>query len=88
MATNKKVNDQLSSGFGAVSVTSNSITTYDRSRGVYIGVSQSLDFCFDGVNWVTFSGCVAGSVLPIQVIGARKTSGSASPTAGDVVFLY
>lgn len=71
----------------AVSVTANTATS-KRCRGVYIGTSQSLDFSFDGTNWVTFQGCIAGTVLPVQVVGARKTSGSAAPDAGDVVFLY
>lgn len=71
----------------AISVTVNT-ATFSICRGVWIGVSQSLDFSFDGTNWVTFAGCVAGTVLPIQVVGARKTSGSAAPDAGDVLFLY
>lgn len=59
-----------------------------RCRGVYVGVAQSLDFSFDGSTWVLFKGTTAGSVLPIRVVGARKTAGSAAPDAGDVVFLY
>lgn len=57
-------------------------------RGVYVGTSQDLDFTFDGSTWLGFKGCVAGSVLPIQVVGARKSSGQAAPTSGDVIFLY
>lgn len=76
-----------SSGRNAASITVNTALA-PICRGVYIGVSQSLDFSFDRSTWVTFSGCVAGTVLPIQVVGARKTSGSAAPDAGDVVFLY
>ena len=79
--------DQISSAMTGVSITS-AAATQDRCRGVYIGVSQSLDFSFNGTTWVTFPGCVAGTVLPIQAVGARKTSGSAAPSAGDVVFLY
>jgi hypothetical protein len=75
------------SGLYAISVTDNGVD-HARSRGVYVGVSQSLDFSFDGTTWITFSGCVAGTILPIQVVGARKTAGSAAPDAGDVVFLY
>lgn len=62
--------------------------TASRCRGVWIGTSQSLDFSFDGSTWVTFAGCTAGSVLPFQIVGARKTAGAASPASGDVVFLY
>ena len=71
----------------AVSVTV-ATATHSRCRAVYIGTSQDLDFSFDGTNWVEFQGAVAGSILPIQVFGARKNSGSAAPDAGDVVFLY
>ncbi len=73
---------------GAVSVTSTSVTTYSRSRAVWVGTTQSLDFTFDGTNWITFQGATAGSVIPVQVLGARITSGAAAPAAGDVVFLY
>lgn len=75
-------------GIGATSVTVTSTTTLNRSRAVWIGTSQSLDFSFNGTDWVTFQGAVAGTIIPIQVIGARKTTGPAAPTAGDVVFLY
>jgi hypothetical protein len=70
-----------------VSITSNT-AVHSRCRGVWIGVSQSLDFSFDGKTWVLFKGCTAGTVLPLQVVGARKNAGSAAPDAGDVVFLY
>lgn len=72
---------------GGASITSNSATQI-RSRGVWIGTTQSLDFSFDGTNWITLAGCTAGTLLPIQVVGARKTAAGASPSAGDVVFLY
>ena len=75
------------SSWKAVSITA-ATATADRCRGVWIGTSQSLDFSFDGTTWVTFAGCVAGSLIPIQVVGARITSGTAAPNAGDVVFLY
>ena len=81
------IKDWVFSAKDGVSITSNS-TNNDRSRGVWIGTSQSLDFSFDGTNWVTFQGCIAGTVIPVQVVGARKTAGSAAPTAGDCVFLY
>lgn len=72
----------------AIPVTSNSLAIYERSRAVWIGTSQNLDFSFDGITWITFQGCVAGSILPIQVIGVRITAGGANPTAGDINFLY
>ena len=80
-------NSSTASAVGAVSITANTATA-SRCRGVWIGTAQSLDFCFDGVNWVTLQGPIAGTVLPIQVVGARKTAAGAAPDAGDVVFLY
>lgn len=70
--------------------TSITVNTADRPkcRAVFIGTAQDLDFSFDGSTWVKFQGCVAGTILPIQAVGARKNAGSAAPTAGDVVFLY
>lgn len=76
-----------SPGYEGVSVTVNTATAR-KCRGVWIGVTQSLDFSFDGSTWVLFKGATAGTVIPIQVVGARKTAGSAAPDAGDVVFLY
>jgi hypothetical protein len=75
------------SSWKGVSITA-ATATADRCRGVWIGTTQSLDFSFDGTTWVTFQGATAGTIIPIQVNGARKTSGAAAPTAGDVVFLY
>jgi len=81
------IKGNLASGSSAVSITA-ATATADRSRGVWIGVTQDLDFCFDGTTWVLFKACPAGSMLPLQAVGARKNSGSAAPDAGDVVFLY
>lgn len=77
----------IASAVDAVSITV-ATATQQRCRGVWIGTSQSLDFSFDGTTWVTFQGATAGSVIPVQVLGARITSGAAAPVAGDVVFLY
>lgn len=77
----------MDSATSGASITDNA-ATHSKTRGVWIGTTQSLDFSFDGTNWVTFAGATAGTVLPIQVVGARKTAASAAPTAGDVVFLY
>lgn len=78
---------QIDPAYLGTSIT-DSNTTHSRCRGVWIGTTQSLDFSFDGTNWITFQGCTAGSVLPLQIVGARITSGPASPNANDVVFLY
>lgn len=75
------------SAWNGVSIT-DALATHAVCRGVWIGTTQSLDFSFDGSAWVTFQGATAGTIIPIQVVGARKTAGSAAPTAGDVVFLY
>ncbi len=71
----------------AVSVTSNA-ATQARCRAVWIGTTQNLDFSFDGSTWIEFQGATAGTIIPIQVVGARITAASANPAAGDVVFLY
>lgn len=87
MGNNKSYSSGVESGKSAESITV-ATADRDRCRGVWIGTTQSLDFSFDGSTWVTFQGATAGTVLPIQVVGARKTAASAAPTAGDVVFLY
>jgi len=79
--------DEVSSAVRAASITA-ATATYAKCRGVWIGTTQSLDFSFDGTTWVTFQSATAGTVIPIQVVGARKNAGSAAPDAGDVVFLY
>lgn len=76
------------SAHGALSITTN-VSTQNRCRAVWIGTTQSVDFFFsDSSAWVTFQGATAGTLLPIQVTGARKTAGTAAPTSGDIVFLY
>lgn len=80
-------NCNIHSSYSVESIT-DANTTHQRARAVYVGVSQSLDFCFDGQNWVLFKGASAGSQLDIMPVGVRKTAGSAAPDAGDVVFYY
>ncbi len=80
---------EMHSALSAQSVTVNTANAgFGRSRGVWIGTTQDLDFSFDGTNWIKFQGATAGTILPIEVLGARINSGSAAPNAGDVVFLY
>lgn len=75
------------SAWSAGSIT-DALATHNPCKAVWIGTTQSVDFSFDGTSWVTFQGATAGTVLPIQAVGARITSGSAAPAAGDIVFLY
>lgn len=70
-----------------VSVTVSSVLT-SRCRAVWVGTTQSIDLTCDGTNWFTFQGATAGIVIPVQAVGARKTSGAAAPTVNDVIFLY
>lgn len=78
---------ETASAYNGVSIT---VATADRPqcRGVWIGATNDYDFSFDGTNWVTFKSCGAGSCLGIQVVGVRINSGSAAPSAGDIIFLY
>lgn len=61
-------------------------TTHTASKSIFVGVTQSYDFYINGA-WITFPNCMAGAIYPISAVGARKTAGSASPDAGDIVFL-
>ncbi len=70
----------------AVSI-SDTNTTHGNCRGVWVGTTQSIDLYVAGA-WITFQGATAGTVIPVCATGARKTSGAAAPTAGDIVFLY
>jgi len=64
-------------------------TAVNICRGVYIGTAADYDFSFDGATtWVKFTGCVAGSILPIAASGVRVNAGGGAPAAGAIVFLY
>lgn len=79
--------NNLASGITFSSITDNALT-HAKCRGVYIGTSQNLDFSYDGNLWITFQGLVAGTILPIQAVGVRVTSGGGAPASKDVVFIY
>lgn len=85
-ATQPTIYGDMVSAWTATAVT-DALATHNRSRAVWIGTTQSYDFSFDGSTWVLFQGATAGTVLPIQIVGARITSGSASPASGDINFL-
>ncbi len=72
---------------GSTAVITNTNTTNDESRSIYIGVADDYDFYVDG-SWITFKNTIDGSVLPIRARGARHTTGSTAPDSGDVIFLY
>lgn len=78
---------EVDSAYTGVSIT-DTLTVHSKCRAVWVGTSQSLDFSFDGSTWVTFQGSTGGTLIPIQVVGVRITSGAGTPAAGDVVFLY
>lgn len=71
----------------AVSVTVNT-AVQPMCRAIWIGVAQSLDFTIDGTDWILLKGATAGSIVPINAIGIRKTAAGAANDAGDVLFLY
>jgi hypothetical protein len=70
-----------------VSIT-DALATHDRSRGVFVGTGADYDFSYDGSTWVLYKNLIAGVLYPFEVVGARKNSGSAAPSAGDIVFQY
>lgn len=85
--SNNPIHGDMVSAVYAVSITV-ATADRDRCRGVYIGTGTDYEFSFDGSTWVAFKGCIAGTILPIQVVGVRVDSGDAAPSAGDIVFLY
>lgn len=81
------ISNSVASANGLLSITT-AVATQNRCRGVYIGVAQDIDLSVDGATWVLIKNPAAGTILPIQAVGARKNAGSAAPDAGDIVFLY
>jgi hypothetical protein len=62
--------------------------TLETSKAVYIGASATYKFYFPSTaTWITFNGCVAGTILPISVKGCTDAADGA-PGAGVIVFLY
>jgi len=70
-----------------VSSITTTATTHDTSRAVYVGVSDDYDF-YVGGSWVKFANTNGGSILPLRASGARHTTASSAPDAGDIVFIY
>lgn len=70
-----------------VAVTVN--TVLPTARAVYVGIAGDYDFSADGAStWVKFTGCAAGSIIPIAATAARANSGGGAPSTGAIVFLY
>ena len=69
----------------ANAVTKSDSTTFNPTRGVYVGGAGNIkvDMAYSGTA-ITFTGVLAGSVLPIQVTRIYSTG----TTATDMVALY
>lgn len=80
------ISSDTSPSVDAVSITNNN-STNPRCRGVWVGTTQSIDLYVED-SWVLFKGATEGTVIPVKAMGARITTGSAAPAAGDIVFLY
>lgn len=69
---------------GAVAVTPSNTDTIAPCRALYVGGAGNLVVVTVDGNQVTFSGAVAGTVIPVQVVQVRSTS----TTATNIVALY
>jgi hypothetical protein len=70
----------------AVNIT-NTNTTNDESRSIYIGVGDDYEFYVNG-SWIRFENTADGSILPVRATGARHASDDTAPGTNDIVFLY
>ena len=70
----------------AVNIT-NTNTTNDESRSIYIGASGNYKFYING-SWITFINTNAGSILPVRATGAVDASDDSAPASNEIVFLY
>jgi hypothetical protein len=67
-----------------VAITPHDSTNYDKARGVFVGVGGIVVAIRPDGTAVTFTGAVAGSILPIETIRINSTT----TTATDMVALY
>jgi hypothetical protein len=81
----------VAAAYKAVAVTPTDDTTIPTTRALYVGAAGNVvvkmadvDDPTEAGNTVTFSGVLAGTVLPIQV----RCVNSTSTTATDIVALY
>jgi len=63
---------------------SDSVSLTNDSRGLFVGGAGNISVLMSGGTSVTFTGVVAGSILPIRVNRVNATS----TTATDIVALY
>lgn len=63
---------------------SDSVSLTNDSRGLYVGGAGNISVLMSGGTSVTFTGVVAGSILPIRVNRINATS----TTATNMVSLY
>jgi len=63
---------------------SDSVSLTNDSRGLFVGGAGNISVLMSGGTSVTFTGVVAGSILPIRVNRVNATS----TTATDIVSLY
>ena len=77
--------DATVSAHGAAAVTPSDSTALRPTRGLYVGGAGDVkvDMSMDGTA-VTFSGILAGTILPIQVVKVYATD----TTATSIVALY
>lgn len=79
-AKHKAINaDHTKPAYGAVAVTPNDSADLSiPARALYIGGAGDIALIMASGDEVTFSGCLAGTILPIQVIRVKSTSTTAT----------
>jgi|TARA_R100000781_G_scaffold109623_1_gene74657 hypothetical protein len=80
------VQQAVTPGASAVNIT-NTNTTNDECRAVYVGASGNYKFYINGA-WVQFNGTNAGSILPIRATGAVDAADDSAPGSNEIIFIY
>lgn len=76
--------DATVSAYDAAAVTPNDSTDIRPTRGLYVGGAGNIKVDMALGNVVTFTGVLAGSILPVQVVKVYSTD----TTATNIVALY
>lgn len=85
MPTEKRANGDASSSYDYFAITPSDVTNFSFTVvGIYVGGAGNIVAVKPNGNTVTFSGVVAGTVLPIRAIRVNSTS----TTATNLVGLY